>query len=32
MALADLLKDMGALEAQLRSFEERFGVKSRDFL
>ncbi len=31
MALADLLKDMGELEAQLRSFEERFGVKSRDF-
>lgn len=31
MALTDLLKDMGKLEAQLRSFEEKFGVKSRDF-
>lgn len=31
MALNDLLKDMGRLEAELRRFEVRFGVKSNDF-
>jgi hypothetical protein len=31
MALNDLLKDMGRLEAQLQRFEARFGVKSQDF-
>lgn len=31
MALNDLLKDMGRLEAELRRFEVRFGVKSKDF-
>lgn len=31
MALNDLLKDMGRLEAELRRFEARFGVKSKDF-
>ncbi len=31
MALNDLLKDMGRLEAQLQRFEARFGVKSQEF-
>ncbi len=31
MALIGLLKDMSTLETQLHRFEERFGVKSRDF-
>ena len=31
MLLPDLLKDMGILEGKLRSFEERFGVRSEDF-
>ena len=31
MLLLDLLKDTGILEGKLRSFEEKFGVKSEDF-
>jgi hypothetical protein len=31
MALNDLLKDMGRLEAELQRFEARFGVRSSDF-
>lgn len=31
MALNDLLKDMGRLEAKLQRFEAKFGVKSQDF-
>ena len=31
MALNDLLKDIGKLETELRRFEARFGVRSKDF-
>lgn len=31
MPLNDLLNDMGRLEIELRRFEARFGVKSKDF-
>ncbi len=31
MPLNDLLNDMGRLESDLRRFEARFGVKSKDF-
>ena len=31
MSLNELLKDMGRLEAKLRHFEAKFGVKSQDF-
>lgn len=31
MPLNDLLNDMGRLEIDLRRFESRFGVKSKDF-
>jgi len=31
MRMRELIEDMGRLEAELRKFETRFGVKSADF-